>query len=355
MLYEMLLVWAAGWNMTPVVAAILAAAPPTASFAHAKDKALHSARYIPLSERLRCVRLLLAAGADPNTLLGSWREKRPIHEAAFSRKPACVAALLAAGADSLALDSDGQTACHLAGDAASVRLLLEAAPQAALMRCHNGRTPVETALYRNHWQAAQCLAAEAPLQPVPELVSCLRSTIRRLDAQHTFQDGPAPFSDLLQLVPILVARLDLAPTGRDFTQHTRHRSAMVSSQLACWLPGMMEGSEAAAGRLVAFLPAKDRRWLRTLALSLGRYERSLSAQLPPPILRCLLVLAAVQHAQHVGRWRRRRERLGDVVVSVIAFAIMFWVYLCVLYFLLCVVASFFCPSFQEFRTRARRN
>ena len=276
--------------------------------------------------------MLLAAGADPNTPLGWRQDQRPIHAAASSRKPACVAALFAAGADPLALDSDGQTACHLGGDAACVRLLLAAAPQATLMRCHKGRTPVETALYWYHWRAAQCLAAEAQLQPKAELVSCLRSTIEQRDAHSTFLDRPRP--DLLQLVPILVARLDLAPTGGDLTQHTRLRSATVSSQLGCWLPAMMERSDAAAGRLVAFLPAKDRRWLRTLALSLGRYERSLSAQLPPPILRRLLVLAAVQHAQHVGRWRHRRDRFAKTVVFGLILAIVVWLYFGIPIFLL---------------------
>ncbi|MDT9165880.1 hypothetical protein RSW31_25705, partial [Escherichia coli] len=80
-----------------------------------------------------------------------------------------------------------------------------------------------------------------------------------------------------------------------------------SSELGWWLPVMMRRSEAAAARLVAFLPAEDRRWLRTLALSLGRYERSLSARLPPPILRRLLELAAQGHSQYVEQRRQRTE------------------------------------------------
>lgn len=92
---------------------------------------------------------------------------------------------------------------------------------------------------------------------------------------------------------------------------------MVSSQLGCWLPAMMERSEAAAARLVAFLPADDRRWLRTLALSLGCYERSLSARLPPPILRRLLVLAARGHAQHLKQRRHQRQRRAQCVFQLL--------------------------------------
>ena len=155
------------------------------------------------------------------------------------------------------------------------------------------------------------LLAEALLQPVSELVSCLRSTIQRQDdLKHPDERvrcwKQEQLRALLQLVPILVARLDVAPS--DFTQDTRHRSLMESSKLVRWLPGMMERSEAAAARLVAFLPADDRRWLRTLALSLGRWERSLSARLPPPILRRLLVLAAEGRALHFEQRRQQRQR-----------------------------------------------
>ena len=99
------------------LAAILAADPPSASFARTKDQALLNACQ-SYDWKVGCLRLLLAAGADPNSphpMYGGGTE-RAVHMAARMGSPACLAALLAAGADPLALDSLGQTACHLAMD-----------------------------------------------------------------------------------------------------------------------------------------------------------------------------------------------------------------------------------------------
>merc|ERR1719313_1552623 len=81
--------------------------------------------------QLRCLELLLSAGADADGGQG-WADKDgypPLHAAAQSGRLACVERLLEAGADKDIRNADGETALHRAarfGHAATVEVLLAA-------------------------------------------------------------------------------------------------------------------------------------------------------------------------------------------------------------------------------------
>lgn len=95
----------------------------------------------------KCVRLLLAAGADPE--LRDRYSRCAIHEAALYGDAECIAALLEAGADPLAAATDGKTALHFAVGKRRLPAMLalfQAAPEAAMMRDGKGEAPLEEAI-----------------------------------------------------------------------------------------------------------------------------------------------------------------------------------------------------------------
>lgn len=199
-----------------------------------------------------------------------------------------------AATDGLALDSNSRTALHWAGDVQTARLLLKAAPQAALMRNRAGNTPLQAAIAEARCSVAECLLVEAPLQPAEEIVDSLKWKLSELDLLMGNPEQLQQRRAMLRVVPLLVARLE--PTF-DTYYWWLNRRLLTHPHLALWLPAMLQHSEAAAGRLVQYLPLADRSRLRTLALCLGHIEHSLTKPLPTPIMHRLLADAAVQHAK----------------------------------------------------------
>jgi hypothetical protein len=120
---------------------------------YVNDTALHLAA---AGHRVAIVRMLLAAGADPNSALNH-RHGRPLHYAADGnpRNPSfspaqqvkTIRCLLDAGADLHAMDKNGATALHRAVRtrcAAAVECLLQAGADPAA-RNHPGATPFHLA------------------------------------------------------------------------------------------------------------------------------------------------------------------------------------------------------------------
>ena len=299
-----------------------------------------------------CLRLLLEAGADPNALSYRGSEYhewslRPIHKAVQAGHLNCVAALLNAGADpcdtsagctplhlgignteavrlllsaapqtAMLPDSSGRTPLHLGiGNTEAVRLLLRAAPQTATMRDSRSFTPLDAAIGATSGRSAsgdsvQLLLAEADLQPTNEITDRLIKTLVVLDMVGDHEG----LRRLAPAVPVFMARLGLSlDSGNGYYTFERFRSHMDSSALARWLPAMLRRSDAAAARLVPFLPLADRERLRTLALCLVRYQHSLSSRLPAPVAGRLLALAAAQHALRVEQQQRNAARHAKIV------------------------------------------
>lgn len=270
------------------VAGVVAALAPKAPVDRALDEALGAACHCELGS---AAWLLLAAGADSDCQLqrDEW-QYRPIHAAAGAWRAECVAALLAHSADALAIDSKGRTALHCSSKVGTARRLLQAAPEAALLRDSEGRTPLQAAIMHDNSSLAQLFAAEAPLQPVPEILGTLREF---LDLMSGVFGVTMELQQAVAIVPLLEVRL-----GLDMPQWYARPSLLPNPYLASVLPAVLHCSEAAAARLVGCLPPTDRQRLRTLALCLGRIGDSLSAPLPGLIVRSMLVHAAERHTQH---------------------------------------------------------
>ena len=326
------------------VAAALAAGLRDRAWAKGINDAVH---VVCKNGRLDCLRLLLAAGADPNrpSYRGSEYHEwplRPIHKAAQAGHLNCVAALLDAGADpcdtsagctplhlgvnnteavrlllraapqtATLPDSSGRTPLHLSvNNTEAVRLLLRAAPQTATMRDSRNLTPLDAAIEAVSGDSVQLLLAEADLQPTNEITDRLIKTLVVLDRVGDHEG----LRRLAPAVPVFMARLGVPlDSGDGYYTFERFRSHMVSSALARWLPVMLRRSDAAAARLVPFLPPPDRERLRTLALCLVRYQRSLSSRLPAPVAGRLLELAAAQHALRVEQQQRNAARRAKFV------------------------------------------
>lgn len=251
---------------------------------------------------VRCVRLLLAAGADP-----ALRDEDgwcAIHVAAFNGHADCIATLLEAGADPLATTPNGSTALHFVAQARWVRhrylpaarLLLQAAPQAALMltqpsRGSCGKTPLMEALTDLQRDADRLAVARYLLKAAPIAARDTGSLLAILR-----QGGERA----LPLYPLLVARLPL----------TAAQWAGVPSPcpiLGVVLPAVLQRSEAEAAQLVRCLPPADQQRLRTLTLCLAAAaRRGLLPPLPADVVRLSLVTVVQQGSQdHL----RQHERL----------------------------------------------
>lgn len=162
-----------------------------------------------------------------------------------------------------------------------MRLLFEAALQAALMRDSSGHTPVtltvcnlrlEPTSYSGKMAVARYMLKGAAIegQHTSRLLAALRQA-------HNWA---------LPLYPVLVARRPL----------TVAQWAAVPPPclgLGAALPAVLQRSEAEAAQLVRHLPTADQRRLRTLALCLGAAAwRGLVPPLPTPIVHQLLAECA---------------------------------------------------------------
>jgi len=110
-----------------------------------------------------CVRMLLAAGADPNAASQNPMRVAPLHSALAGRHTAIAAALLDAGANVNAIQADGFTPLHEAaqnGDEPAALLLLVAGADPHVAR-DDGQTPADTARIAGHDELAARLQAAA--------------------------------------------------------------------------------------------------------------------------------------------------------------------------------------------------
>ena len=106
------------------------------------------------------IRLLLAAGADPNRHDQKGFQYSPLLSAALFGETNVIITLLKAGADVNETNGVGQTSLHLAWDAATAKVLLDAgANRDALDR--TGATPLSTAVGRGRQEVVYLLTAEA--------------------------------------------------------------------------------------------------------------------------------------------------------------------------------------------------
>lgn len=106
--------------------------------------------YAARAGHLECVKILLDAGADVHAVTASGRAT-PLHRAAHQGHVHIMRALLAAGAKPSAVDSDGMTPAHKAaseGWDAATAMLIEVAPDLAMVKDRRGRTPAEYAAAR---------------------------------------------------------------------------------------------------------------------------------------------------------------------------------------------------------------
>lgn len=251
---------------------------------------------------LGVVRLLLKMGAD-HSMAGPNRLSA-LHIAAMtdsSRHVACIQALLAAGADACN-NSPGLTALHVAatgGSSTRTRILLEAAPAAAVMEDSQGRAPLEVALRAvtdpnpNVWMGAKFSALVlASAAPPPRPKAGIR-VFARLKSMGRLG---------LHFYPRLATNWNLTTLG---WQQVPCPCPFISAAL----PAVLARSEATVALLVQHMTDDDRLHLRTLALCLGAAgRRGLLPQLPTPIVRRLLAESAAQHASHMDAYRCREDK-----------------------------------------------
>lgn len=123
--------------------------------------ALHTAA---AGGQARCVRMLLAHGADPNAHAGCAGWGRALHAAAYAGSTPCVFALLSRGASWEAIDGDGATPLHAAATGGSpmcCRILIGFGASVHA-RDWNGATPLHRASTR--CAAEALLAAGASIR-----------------------------------------------------------------------------------------------------------------------------------------------------------------------------------------------
>ncbi len=269
------------------------------------NTALH---YACMAGHAKCAKLLLAAGAHPMAQLerslfvgpGS----TPLHAAAAGSSDgclACAAALLAAGADPCAPNEDAQTPLHVAsghGSLLTVRLLLEAAPHAALLKDGSGNTPLEAAA-----EGANSFMFSAYTRK-----RCAITAGYLVNHLALLPEGVQQLQDAL--LPALAASLHC--------QKEQWTMPLPCTGLGALLPAALQQSEAQVAWLVRHLPHAEQQRLRTFALCLGAAgRRGLLPLLPSPITHHLLALCAahpgqcevLQEQQHVlQRYQREQWR-----------------------------------------------
>lgn len=224
---------------------------------------------------LACLHALLAVGAGANAV--NDRGYTPLHTVAMFGHTACAAAFLAAGADPGAV-SNATTALQSAvyqGHPALVRLLVEAAPQAALPVAPIMLMAV--ALLSRDFASARFLLELGALPPAGKLLELMQTVWHRMLPPHA--------SEALRVYAPLVARLPL-------TLAERGQVLDSCPSLGAALPAVLRRSEAEAGQLVRCLPPADQERLRTAALCLACTQHLTGPAMPADNV-LLLVFAVV--------------------------------------------------------------
>jgi ankyrin repeat protein len=109
------------------------------------------------------VRLLLTAGADPNSVSHNGMRVAPLHSSVAGRHAGISADLVAAGADVNAIQTDGYTPLHESaqnGDVATTELLLAAGADPASAK-DDGQRPADSARTAGHLALADRLEQAA--------------------------------------------------------------------------------------------------------------------------------------------------------------------------------------------------
>ena len=197
-------------------------------------------------------------------------------------------ALLAAGANPTAYNSSGKAAVHEAcarGHTSVVAALLAAAPQVAVAK-PAGWLPIKLALQWGPYAVARCLRNDGMLPPPTEVLEAFEwaawcvargaGAAELRDPRAMYMRGLCSYMSHQPLVPADWALVPAPCPG-----------------LGAALPAVLVRSETEAAALVARLPADDANRLCTTALCLRRVERVHGLDLPPAIVRSL-VLAALE-------------------------------------------------------------
>ena len=242
----------------------------------------------------------------------------PLSRAAFSGQEAAARLLLeAAPGAALAADRSGMLPLHWAAcgkSEAIVRLLLAAEPAAASAPDSSyARYPLHYAAEYGRVAAARLLADAAPAVaavrardppeiplyialwgasnslrlgfPAPEHIETARALLPATPAEEALSVLEQAGAELAPpLFPILAASQALSPG--------QWERVWDGSHLGAALPAVLARSEAEAGLLVRRLPAEERQRLRTAALCLERAQRRLGVELPGAVVGRVLALAA---------------------------------------------------------------
>lgn len=157
------------------------------------------------------------------------------------------------------------------GSPATVRALVQAAPQAAAAADSKGLLPLAYALRGGKLESARCLLelGQLPAKAAP-LLACLAAV-----------GGTAR-----SLYAVLVSRMAL--TAQEWA---RLRGPLP--ELATALPAVLQRSAVEARALVSLLPVETRRRFGTGALCLVRAQQETGQELPPAIVTRILA-ATVQ-------------------------------------------------------------
>lgn len=161
-----------------------------------------------------CVTALYAAGADLNATGACGRT--PMALTMAHGRPECMRALVQAGVDPAAADSDGLTLAHHAAASAHhaaasviagafIGVIMDAAPETALLKNKRGELPLAMALRKGRNGPARCLLERGALAQPSLLLGKLGSAKRWLLEHQDFNRFP------LSLYAIVVARQRLTP------------------------------------------------------------------------------------------------------------------------------------------------
>ena len=261
------------------------------------------------------VRQLLAAGARADQPDGyGWL---PLHSASRYGHEGVVRLLLEAAPDAaMAADTGGFTPLHHAAGASSsgagnyeiVQLLLEAAPTAALMLNMIKEAPIHIAALRNNTAPMQLLLEAAP--EVAYAQDAAGRTPLQWALSYCFE---RPSEQVMETARCLLrAAPAMQPALGILLQHGRRSATLFANlvahlplsqeqwrsipapcpDLARALPAVLQRSAAEAGWLVGRLYQYQRKRLRAAALSLARAQQQNSAVLPAELSGRILALSA---------------------------------------------------------------